>query len=342
MRVVVAALLLLVLATPVLAASVSAQQDYKQARVLATSGKWQEALEVLERVLADDAMYVDAVYLAGLCHMALEQYDRAEVRLKRTTELKPDFFPAWQYLARLYLATKQKQKARETLGAMGRLKGGAPESHYGFGVLAWMDQDLAAAEKEWREAIRLDPQMAKAHHNLGILYLEKMDRARALSDLQDAVRLAPDHPLYRYTLGALQLDMGRKTEGMQNLDRVRSQTDRPDVANLALATQMLANGHPEQAEKAAARALEANSELTTAMVVRAKALEALNRLPEARELFERALADDPNLREARQALERIPPPTPVPGTEPPPEAAPGAEPEAAPEAAPEPSPSPAP
>ena len=216
---------------------------------------------------------------------------------------------------------KQYDQARELLGALGKVRGGAPESHYGFGVLAWAENRLDVAETEWRETIRLSPGMARAHHNLGILYREKGDRARALSALQDAVRLDPESPLYRLNLGWLQVDMGNRVDGMANLDRARSQTERPDLANMALAVQMLLHNHPEQAEKAAARALEANPDLTLALVLRARALEALKRLPEARALYEQALEQDATVGEARRALERLPAPTApsepeVPGTAP--------------------------
>lgn len=297
------------------AQSIPALQDYKLGRVLASGGRWEEALVALERALKEDRDYPDALYLAGLCHANLEQYDRAIERLKRVTELRPEFFAAWGHLSRLHVIQKQYDQAGEVLGALGKVRGGAPESHYGFGVLAWAQNRLEVAETEWREAIRLSPGMAKAHHNLGILYREKQERARALSALQDAVRLDPESPLYRLSLGWLQVDMGNRVDGMANLDRVRSQTERPDLASLALAVQMLLHGHPEPAEKAAARALEANPELTLALVLRARALEALQRPSEARALYEQALEQDQTLGEARRALERIPAPEPPVQTE---------------------------
>ncbi len=298
------------LAQPGLTQSIPAAQDYKLGRVLASGGRWEEALVALERALKEDADYPDALYLAGLCHANLEQYDKAVARLRRVTELRPDFLAAWGHLSRLYVVQKQYDQAREVLGALGKVRGGAPESHYGFGVLAWAENRLDVAETEWREAIRLSPGMAKAHHNLGILYREKEDKARALSALQDAVRLDAESPLYRLSLGWLQVDMGNRVDGMANLDRARSQTERPDLANMALAVQMLLHNHPEQAEKAAARALEANPDLTLALVLRARALEALKRLPEARTLYEQALDQDATLGEARRALERLPAPVP--------------------------------
>ena len=333
---------------PGLGQSVTAQQEYKQARVLASAGRWQEALGLLERALKADPDDPDCLYLASLCHLSLQQYDQAELRLKRLTGLRADFYPAWSRLAWMYVQQKKLDQARETLGALGKVKGGAPEAHYGFGVLAWIEGRLDVAETEWREALRLKPDMARAHHNLGLLYREKADRARALGALQDAVRLDAENSLYRLSLGQLQLEMGVTVDGMANLDRVRSQTERPDLALLALAAQMLQTGHPTQAERAAAQAFAANAELTGALVLRARALEALQRPAEARALFEQALADDPNIREAREALVRLPrpeppaSPSPTPEASPEPPAGPSPTPEASPEPPASPSPTPAP
>lgn len=333
---------LLLGALPTWAQSVFAQQELKRARVLASGGRWKEALVPLESAMKDSPDYPDAIYLAGLCHLALDQFEPAERLLRRVTELRPDFFPAWGQLSTLYVMQKQYDKARQTLGALGKIKGGAPESHYGFGVLAWVEGHLDVAEKEWREAIRLQPEMAKAHHNLGILFREKGDRARALGALQDAVRINAESALYRYNLGLLQMEMGLKIDGMANLDRVRSQTERQDLALLAMATQMLFTNHPDQAEKAAARAYETNKDLTTALLIRARALEALKRPDEARKLYEQALAEDCNLAEARKALERIPAPVAAPSPSPSPDASPLPDASPSPGASPSPDASPAP
>lgn len=306
----------MLLTMAVLAQNVTSVQDYKQARVLASGEHWAEALVILERALKDDPDYPDALYLAGMCHLALKQYDKAEPRLKRVTEVRPEFFVAWGYLAQMYVLQKQFDKARQTLGALGKVKGGAPESHYGFGVLAWAEGNLEVAEKEWREAIRLRPGTPKAHHNLGVLLREKGDRVRALVALRDAVRLDPENALYRFNLGLEQMETGNRVDGMANLDRVRAQGERPDLANLALAVQMLLNGHPEPAEKAASRAYLGNPDLTVALVIRARALEALKRPQEARVLYEQALAGDSTLGEARRALQRIPAAAPEPAPSP--------------------------
>ena len=188
---------------------------------------------------------------------------------------------------------------------MSRAPGGGPDSRYMLGVLNWIEGKIPEAEKEWREAIRLRPEMAKAHYNLGILHRVKNDRVRSMSFLTDAVRLDNENPQYRYSLAVLQMEMGNKINGNSNLDRVRAQTDRPDLASLALAYQMLTNDKPGPAEKAAKKAIEENKELTDAYIVRGRALVRLGDDKEAKAMFEQALKLDMNIPEAKKVLAAI-------------------------------------
>lgn len=287
------------------AQSVSAVQDYKQARTLASNGRWREALNMLDHALKQEPRYDDALYLAGICHLTLNEPEKALPRFSKLTEVKPDFFAGWGMLAQTYVKLEQFDKARLALAEMAKAKGGAPESQYMLGVLDWIEGNTELAEKEWREAIRLKHDMAKAHHNLGVLLRSKGDRVRALQSLQEALRFDPENAFYRLDVAVLQHEMGDKINSTSNLDKVRAQTDRRDIASLAVAFQMLWNNKFEACEKAASRALEDNPDLTEAMLVKAKALEALNKTGEAKELYQKIVKAEKSNKEAKEALDKI-------------------------------------
>ena len=287
------------------AQSVSAVQDYKQARTLASNGRWREALNMLDHALKQEPRYDDALYLAGICYLTLNEPEKALPRFSKLTEVKPDFFAGWGMLAQTYVKLEQFDKARLALAEMAKAKGGAPESQYMLGVLDWIEGNTELAEKEWREAIRLKHDMAKAHHNLGVLLRSKGDRVRALQSLQEALRFDPENAFYRLDVAVLQHEMGDKINSTSNLDKVRAQTDRRDIASLAVAFQMLWNNKFEACEKAASRALEDNPDLTEAMLVKAKALEALNKTGEAKELYQKIVKAEKSNKEAKEALDKI-------------------------------------
>ncbi|MGM9992666.1 MAG: tetratricopeptide repeat protein [Candidatus Bruticola sp.] len=287
------------------AQQVGALQEYQQARTYVSGKHWREALPFLERALKVDPGYADALYMKAICHMSLEEYDKAVPLLKRLTGLRPDFVNGWGLLSQCYVQLKQLDNAKKAIGELSKAPGGGPESRYMSGVLSWIQGDLDKAESEWREAVRLKPEMAKAHYNLGMLYRLRGDRVRASSFLNDAVRHNPDNHAYRLGLGILQYEMGHKLNGSANLDKVRAQMERTDLASLALAYQMYVNKRYDAAEKAAARAYGENNELSEAYLLRGQCLWELKQLEEAQKMFRRALELDRNTIEAQRALDKI-------------------------------------
>ena len=76
-------------------------------------------------------------------------------------------------------------------------------AHFNLGLLKAEQNRVKEAEKELREAFRLDPKMAPAAYNLCILTAK--DRpAEALSWCRKAVELNPQEPKYAYTLAFYQ------------------------------------------------------------------------------------------------------------------------------------------
>ena len=294
-------------APAVQAQSVAAEQGYKRARTMASNQRWDDAIATINEVLKKAPNYPDALYLAGVCHLSKGDYQAAEKRLKRLTELNKEFINGWGMLANCYLATKQYDKIRNIVSSLGKVKGGKAEAYYFSGIVAYMNGNLDQAERDWRNAVRAVPDMAKAHYNIGGVMYAKGDKARAMQGLKDALRFDPENPLYRYSVADLQLETGNKIEGMKNLDRVRQQTLRKDVAKLASARQMWANNHAEQTEKLAKQAYDENPDFSEAYLLRAKALDKLGRKEEAIKCYRRALEGDPNYREASQALARLAP-----------------------------------
>lgn len=59
------------------------------------------------------------------------------------------------------------------------------------------------AEREYLEAVRLQPDSAEAHYELGLYYKAMRQKARALAEMQTAVRLSPEHRGARRELEAL-------------------------------------------------------------------------------------------------------------------------------------------
>ncbi|HXF12657.1 MAG TPA: tetratricopeptide repeat protein [Terriglobales bacterium] len=85
-------------------------------------------------------------------------------------------------------------------------------------VLVQLGRD-AEAEREYREAIRIDPGLEEPHKNLGYLEWTEHNLEDARVQLKQALDLAPDDNFAHYYLGRVQLDAKLYESAFQELDR---------------------------------------------------------------------------------------------------------------------------
>ncbi len=132
-----------------------------------------------------------------------------------------------------------------------------PEAHLNLGLLDVRRQQPAAAETEYRTALRLDPRFVPAmvnladldrmrgqdqqgidllhtatgiepgnadvHHALGLLLVRQHDYTGALAELRQASELAPDNPRYAYVYAVALNSTGAAKEAMALLERTHRQ-----------------------------------------------------------------------------------------------------------------------
>jgi Flp pilus assembly protein TadD len=68
--------------------------------------------------------------------------------------------------------------------------------------------DVDKAIEQWREAIQLDPSVARAHHDLGLALRDTRQQAEALKELREAVRLDPRDASAQADLGDMLQEKG--------------------------------------------------------------------------------------------------------------------------------------
>ena len=81
---------------------------------------------------------------------------------------------------------------------------------------------LDRAEREYREALRIDPRHEGAHNNLGMLLLHRGEPAEARRHLEEAVALRPDFGWAHANLARLHLEAGRRDEAREAARRARA------------------------------------------------------------------------------------------------------------------------
>jgi tetratricopeptide (TPR) repeat protein len=149
----------------------------------------QKAIEYFTEAIRADPNYAKAYTGLAECYMILEN---------------------WGYITPAEATPKRKSYAAKAI----ELDESLAESHVALAVtLGSKEWDFKGAEREFRRAIELDPNLASAHHYLGngILYpLGRLDES--ILELKEAKRLDPLSPMITANLGDNLLSAGRHQE----------------------------------------------------------------------------------------------------------------------------------
>ena len=156
------------------------------------------ARPVLESLAAQNEKEALYPYWLGRLDYDGRLYNSAIRHFQHAIELDPGMARAYDNLGLCYYYQNQNDQAvtsYEKAIALGSASG--HPSAWPYMNLAITQQFLnrnADAEKNLREAIRLDPTFAKAHFQLGTVLEDLQRPEEALAELRDAARLAPAYP----------------------------------------------------------------------------------------------------------------------------------------------------
>jgi tetratricopeptide (TPR) repeat protein len=84
--------------------------------------------------------------------------------------------------------------------------------HNDLGYGLYQQHDLDGAIREYRSALRFNPQLATAHSNLALALHDKQDILGALWECSEALRLAPDFAMAHNNLGLLYYEIATSSQ----------------------------------------------------------------------------------------------------------------------------------
>ena len=154
--------------------------------------------------------------------------ERAVGLFQQATEKDPKFAAAYAGLASSYVLLplfaavpvreaipKARAAARRALELDGRLA----EAHTVLGYCALNDWDLLGAEREYQEALRLNPNHATSHQWYGELLLDQGKNEQALAEIRQAHALDPLSPIILCTIGKCLYYSGSYDEALVEVDK---------------------------------------------------------------------------------------------------------------------------
>lgn len=98
---------------------------------------------------------------------------------------------------------------------------GVPDAHLLLGILLKEDGDYSGAEREFREAERLNPHNGQTFLELGKLLAIRQNLTEALERLQKAERYLPKNPVVHYQLGLVYARLGEPNKAKYHTDLFR-------------------------------------------------------------------------------------------------------------------------
>lgn len=164
---------------------------------------YQQALHIYPK-------FVEAQLKLGTAYGDLNDLDHAEQELKKTTELDPKAANAFFALGEIYLRQKKDEEAEKVLLQGLAIEDRSPEGHLTL-ARAYFDTSskikdetqarpsLEKAYDQVNQALKLDPNMARAHLVKGNLLLRVRRAADAQHEFEEYLRLDPKGPFAEQT-----------------------------------------------------------------------------------------------------------------------------------------------
>ena len=125
-------------------------------------GRFAEAVELFGRSIAIDAGYAYAHYNLARAHLANGAPDRALEILEQQTAENPTDADAWSSTGSALLLLQRFEEAAEAFNRVLRLRARDAGSWYNLGLAHEMQGNLDTAERAYRQALHVQPDLAEA------------------------------------------------------------------------------------------------------------------------------------------------------------------------------------
>lgn len=177
-----------------------------------------EAISELYQAIDLDPRHRNSLHLLGFIYFGREEFAEAERYFLAALEVDPGYYEARANLGALYLARSRWQDAIDTLMPLAEDKlyptPYLVQNNIGYAYQHLGKPDLA--EKHYKIAVFLKPEMCLAHNNMGQLYAETGRIDLAVRAFDRAISRCPTYVDPYFNLGVIysnsgQLDIARQS-----------------------------------------------------------------------------------------------------------------------------------
>ena len=162
--------------------------------------------------------------------------------------------------------------------------------------------NLPSAQRAWRRAIRLKPDLAEAHNALGAVLWQHGKADEAIAEYQAALRLNPHYAIAHYNVGLALAHQDKTEEAITELRKAVRLNPTLAIAHYNLGVVLRQQGKSKEAIAEFREALAINPDFAEAQLNLGVALHQQDRTEEAVAEYRKALHLNPGLAEAHYNL----------------------------------------
>lgn len=167
-------------------------------------GKYQAALDDLNRVLKISPHHIEAAYAKGVLYQRTGHDKFAARRYLDVLKRRPDMDKARINLAALHRKHRYYSGAEEQLKTVIGHQFYSFEAHYNLANVYLDQKKYEEALKEYKICQKLKPGNAMVHNNMGVIFLEKKYVEDAINEFKRAANLEPANKLFSKNLSVAQ------------------------------------------------------------------------------------------------------------------------------------------
>lgn len=163
-----------------------------QAREMGMSGQAEEAIKIIEGIIAEDPEINDAYFALGNIHFKQRNFEAAIAAFEQALERKPDDTFCVINIANSYQMMGQPDRAEQFI--LDYLKKGFNDSqlYHLLGTLSFNQKKYDQAIKYYSECLSLNADSAASHNALAAIFILKDELDRAEEHINEAMAINPE------------------------------------------------------------------------------------------------------------------------------------------------------
>ena len=184
---------------------------HAQARGFLAQGKYEEARDVLQRVVEDDAEFDAAWASLARAHRALRSYQQGLDAIEKAIQLQPQSFRHRISLGNFYRAFGEFEEAARSYREAIELKPNSMSAWNNLGSILLMSDPEEAADA-FRNALKIDDEYGAAWSNLGTAHYYMEDYEAAEESYRRALEVQPKDVVHYRNLADALVMLGKDDE----------------------------------------------------------------------------------------------------------------------------------